>query len=133
MAEHSTSFRDFNNSSLKSGLVDPSQSILQQNGLNASPSPNLASFHITDLLEKSIMINAREREQNKLRQIIDFYKRSVKDQKDISSKKEIMIKNYRLYVIKDADTEIDEEQRKFYTLNKGTSIHVSNSIIRPDI
>lgn len=99
----------------------------------ASPSPALSNFHITDLLERSILTTAREREHNKLRQIIDFYKRSVKDEKSIVSRKEVMIRNYRLHVVKDADKEIDVRSRSLFTLNKGTSIHVSNSIIRPEI
>lgn len=103
------------------------------NGMSPSPSPALTNFHITDLLERSILTNAREREANKLRQIVDFYKRSVKDEKSIISRKEIMIRNYRLHVVKDADKEIDPKSRSLFTLNKGTSIHVSNSIIRPEI
>ena len=98
-----------------------------------SPSPALTNFHITDLLERSIIKGAKEREQNKLRQIIEFYKRSVKADKEISSRKEIMIRNYRLHVVKDVAREIDENMRALFTLNKGTCIHVSNSIIKPEI
>ena len=98
-----------------------------------SPSPALTNFHITDLLERSIIKGAKEREQNKLRQIIEFYKRSVKADKEITSRKEIMIRNYRLHVVKDVAKEIDENMRALFTLNKGTCIHVSNSIIKPEI
>jgi hypothetical protein len=68
-----------------------------------------------------------------LRQIVEFYKRAVKGDKAISSKKEVMIRNYRLHVVKDVDVEIDEDMRSLFTLNKGTCVHVSNSIIKPEI
>jgi len=51
----------------------------------------------------------------------------------MSSKKEVMIRNYRLHVVKDVAAEIDEDTRALFTLNKGTCIHVSNSIIKPEI
>ena len=45
-----------------------------------------------------------------------------------------MIKNYRLHLVKDPVKEgIDEKARSLLTLNKGTSIHVGNSILRPEI
>lgn len=44
-----------------------------------------------------------------------------------------MIRNYRLYLIKDADAEIDEASRELFSINKGTCIYVSNSIIKPEI
>ena len=44
-----------------------------------------------------------------------------------------MVKNYRIHLVKDADKEIDPKMRSLFTLNKGTSIHVSNSIIKPEI
>ena len=44
-----------------------------------------------------------------------------------------MIRNYRLHIVKDVDKEIDPEQRSLFTLNKGTCIHVSNSIVKPEI
>lgn len=44
-----------------------------------------------------------------------------------------MIKNYRIHLIKDADKEVDPKMRALFNLNKGTSIHVSNSIIKPEI
>jgi hypothetical protein len=44
-----------------------------------------------------------------------------------------MIKNYRIHLIKDADKEIDPKMRSLFNINKGTSIHVSNSIIKPEI
>mmetsp|Transcript_42576 Transcript_42576/g.65314 ORF Transcript_42576/g.65314 Transcript_42576/m.65314 type:complete len:146 (-) Transcript_42576:19-456(-) len=53
--------------------------------------PALRNFHITDLLSRSIFMGSKEREPNKLRQIIDFYKRSVKNDSQINSKKEILI------------------------------------------
>lgn len=64
---------------------------------------------------------------------MEFYKRSVKNDKDISTKKEIMVRNYRLHVVKDVEKEIDPKTRALFTLNKGTCIHVSNSIIKPEI
>ena len=44
-----------------------------------------------------------------------------------------MIKNYRLYLVKDSIYEIDDESRALFTNNKGTCIYVSNSIIKPEI
>ena len=44
-----------------------------------------------------------------------------------------MIKNYRLYLVKDSLYEIDDESRALFTNNKGTCIYVSNSIIKPEI
>ena len=115
--------------------MSPSVPSVAHHGLGQmiSPSPALTNHHITDLLERSIIKGAKEREQNKLRQIIEFYKRSVKADKEISCRKEIMIRNYRLHVVKDAAREIDENMRALFTLNKGTCIHVSNSIIKPEI
>lgn len=44
-----------------------------------------------------------------------------------------MIKNFRFHVIKDLVKEgITEKQRSLFEQNKGTSIVVSNSIIRPE-
>jgi len=77
-------------------------------------------------------MGSKEREPNKLRQIVDFYKRSVKPEQEFQQLKEILIRNYRLHVVSDK-SEIDEDQRALFTLNKGTSIHVSNSVIKPEI
>jgi hypothetical protein len=45
-----------------------------------------------------------------------------------------MIKNYRLHLVRDPVKEgIDATARSLLTLNKGTSIHVGNSILRPEI
>jgi hypothetical protein len=90
---------------------------------------HVSNFHITDLLEKSIMSGAREKAQANLRQVIEFYKRSVKGDKDLQQPKEIMISNYRLRVANEAD----DQARQLLTLNKGTSIYVSNSILKPEI
>jgi hypothetical protein len=80
------------------------------------------------------MLGSHEKEQNKLRHIIEFYKRQVKNEQDIGMNREIMIRNYRLHLVKDATKEgIDERQRALFTINKGTSIHVSNSILKPEI
>jgi hypothetical protein len=129
-AQHgAASFREVHDTSLISGMRDHSVSFME----HGSSSPALTSFHITDLLERSIIVNATEREQNKLRQIVDFYKRAVKDEKTIRSKKEVMIRNYRLYVVKDSDAEIDDKSRALMTLHKGTSVHVSNSLVRPEM
>ena len=89
----------------------------------------VSNFHITDLLERSIMSGAREKAQANLRQVIEFYKRSVKGDRDLHQPKEIMISNYRLRVANEAD----EQARQLFTLNKGTSIYVSNSILKPEI
>jgi hypothetical protein len=46
--------------------------------------------------------------------------------------KEIIIKNYRLRVI-DALKDISEQDRQLMHLNKGTSIYVANSLLKPEI
>lgn len=75
------------------------------------------------------MSGAQEKAQANLRQVIEFYKRSVKGDKDLHQPKEIMISNYRLRVANEAD----DRARQLFTLNKGTSIYVSNSILKPEI
>ena len=87
------------------------------------------SFHITDLLEKSI---AQPREKNNLKATIDFYKRSVKPEAELNMRKEIIIKNYRLRIV-DANVDLSEKDRRIMKLNKGTSIYVANSLIKPEI
>jgi len=67
-----------------------------------------------------------------MRQVIDLYKRQVKDDAAIANS-EIMIKNYRLYVVRDPVKEgISEHMRSLFQLNKGTCISVANSIVKPD-
>jgi hypothetical protein len=46
--------------------------------------------------------------------------------------KEVIIKNYRLRVV-DAAKDITPEDRKLMLLNKGTSIYVANSLIKPEM
>ena len=87
------------------------------------------SFHITDLLEQSM---AEARERNNLRATIDFYKRSVKPEAELNMRKEIIIKNYRLRVV-DAAVDLTEKDRRIMKLNKGTTIYVANSLIKPEI
>lgn len=72
------------------------------------------------------------REKNNMRATIDFYKRSVKPESELNKRKEIIIKNYRLRVV-DAATELSEKDRRIMKLNKGTSIYVANSLIKPEI
>jgi hypothetical protein len=57
----------------------------------------------------------------------------VKGDAEIHRRKEIMIRNYRLHVVKDADAEISDAERALFNLTKGTTIYVSNSIIKPEI
>lgn len=63
---------------------------------------------------------------------IDFYKRSVKGEGELNKQKEIIIKNYRLRVV-DAKVDLTEKDRRIMKLNKGTSIYVANSLIKPEI
>ncbi len=63
---------------------------------------------------------------------VDFYKRALKTDDELKENKEIIIKNYRLRVV-DANKDITEEDRKLMLLNKGTSIYVANSLIKPEI
>ena len=87
------------------------------------------SFHITDLLEKSIN---QPREVNTTKSTIEYYKRSIKPTEILNQQKEVIIKNYRLRVI-DAKVDLTERDRRIMKLNKGTSIYVSNSLIKPEI
>ncbi len=63
---------------------------------------------------------------------IDYYKRAVKSDTELNAHKEIIIKNYRLRVI-DATKDLTDADRALMQLNKGTSIHVANSLIKPEI
>jgi hypothetical protein len=63
---------------------------------------------------------------------IDYYKRAMKTNDELKVDKEIIIKNYRLRVV-DANKDITAEDRKLMLLNKGTSIYVANSLIKPEI
>ena len=87
------------------------------------------SFHITDLLEQSINV---PREKSNIRATIDFYKRSVKPEAELNKRREIIIKNYRLRLI-DAAKDLSDADRRIMKLNKGTSIYVANSLIKPEI
>lgn len=93
-------------------------------------SPNGQSqFNITDLLLKKDDDGEGEKT---LRAAIDYYKRALKSDNDINIKKEIIIKNYRLRVV-DANKDLTDLDRKLMKVNKGTSIHVANSLIKPEI
>ena len=72
------------------------------------------------------------RERNNMRATIDFYKRSVKPEAELNKRKEIIIKNYRLRVV-DAAVDLTDKDRRIMKLNKGTSIYVANSLIKPEI
>lgn len=63
---------------------------------------------------------------------IEYYKRSIKSNNELQIEKEVIIKNYRLRVI-DALKDISDLDRKLMKQNKGTSIYVANSLIRPEI
>lgn len=75
---------------------------------------------------------AEARERNNLRATIDFYKRSVKPEAELNMRKEIIIKNYRLRVV-DAAVDLTDKDRRIMKLNKGTTIYVANSLIKPEI
>jgi hypothetical protein len=63
---------------------------------------------------------------------IDYYKRSVKTDDELNMQKEVIIKNYRLRVI-DGSKDLTPQDRKLMQLNKGTSIHVANSLVQPEV
>ncbi|CDW77756.1 dynein heavy chain axonemal [Stylonychia lemnae] len=105
-----------------------SKSILDQSTIQQNQDNQSQSFHITDLLEKTLK---DDRNPNKSKQIIEYYKRSVKLNGDLDKNKEIMIKNYRLHVVTD-DQDLSEKDRKLLGLTTGTSIYVSNSIVKPE-
>lgn len=56
----------------------------------------------------------------------------MKTEGEFNLKKEIIIKNYRLRVV-DANKDLSDMDRKLMKLNKGTSIYVSNSLVKPEI
>jgi hypothetical protein len=118
-------------------LFEPSQASLRQSLQQSAlqtPRPALSNFHITDLLERSLLLgSAQPKEQAKLRQVVELYKRQVKADRDIGNRSQVIIRNYRLHVVTDAARELHPEARRLYTLNQGTTIHVSNSILRPEI
>jgi hypothetical protein len=66
-----------------------------------------------------------------LQATVDFYKRSVKTEGQLNFEKEVIIKNYRLQVV-DASKDITDLDRRLMHLNQGTSIYVSNSLLRPE-
>ena len=105
------------------------QSEMNKTSQSANNFGQSLSFHITDLIEKSIQA---PRDKNNTKATIDFYKRSVKPEAELNMKKEIIIKNYRLRVV-DAKVDLSEKDRRIMKLNKGTSIYVANSLIKPEI
>ena len=72
------------------------------------------------------------RERNNCAATIEYYKRSVKTTDVLDQRKEIIIKNYRLRMV-DANKDLTEKDRRVMKLNKGTSIYVSNSLVKPEI
>lgn len=90
--------------------------------------PTKLGWHITDLLQHS----TSKPGLNNMAAALDYYKRSVKTEAELNMVKEIIIKNYRLRLV-DALKDIQPEDRKLMTLNKGTCIHVANSLIKPEI
>ena len=54
--------------------------------------------------------------KSKLQKIIEYYKRSVKDDDDINATRDIVIKNYRLHVVTNSENEIDDEIKDLYNL-----------------
>jgi hypothetical protein len=68
-----------------------------------------------------------------MRQVAELYKRQVKPDKEVGTRVKLMIKNYRLHCIKDEANELNPAVRKLSNLSKGTSIYVSNSLIKGEI
>jgi len=87
------------------------------------------SYHITDLLKKSII---ETKETNNIAASLDYYKRSLKEADDLDKNKVIIIKNYRLRLV-DANKDITDADRRIMKQNLGTSILVSNSLVKPEI
>lgn len=79
------------------------------------------------MLEKS-----KPRGQDKTRAAIAFWKRAIKTEAELGVQKEVIIKNYRLRIV-DAHKDLSEQDRKLMKLNRGTSIYVANSLIKPEI
>ena len=62
-----------------------------------------------------------------------YYKRTIKDEKEVEgSFKEVMIRNYRIRMMREPETELPNEERELLGEPRGTSIFVSNSIIHPE-
>ena len=114
-------------------ITQPDTALGYQGESSLNTQRALSNLEITDLLEKSLIQGPIGREQNKLRQVVELYKRQVKKDRELLNKPELMIKNYRLYLVKNPTQELDPYTRSLLTLNKGTSISVSNSIMKPEI
>jgi hypothetical protein len=96
-------------------------------------SQSITNFQIADLLDKSLAQTGREKADQKMRAIIQLYKRQVKDDTYLAHANEVIIKNYRLFVVRDPAREgMTDDVRSLFERNRGTSIHVSNSIVRPE-
>lgn len=65
--------------------------------------------------------------------MVELYKRQVKPNKEVGARSRLMIRNYRLHVVKDAAKELTPEILRLATINKGTTIPTFNSVIRPEI
>ena len=96
-------------------------------------SPSITNFQIADLLDKSLAQTGKEKADQKMRAIIQLYKRQVKDDTHLGHSNEVIIKNYRLFVVRDPVKEgMTDDVRSLFESNRGTTIHVSNSIVRPE-
>lgn len=101
--------------------------LYQESTDNTSAGPSIG-FHITDLLQQS----QSRAGVDSMKSAIEYYKRSMKSQNEYQMQKEVVIKNYRLRVI-DATKDLTDQDRKLMKQNKGTSIYVANSLVRPEI
>lgn len=97
------------------------------------PTQQLTSFHITDLLERSLLGNRSGAEQGKLRQVVELYKRQLRADKDLGFRSRLMIRNFRVHSVKDEASELSPEILQLCTINKGTSIPCWNSVLRPEV
>lgn len=64
--------------------------------------------------------------------MVNFYKRTVKADHELKMAKEVIIKNYRLQIV-DGNKDLSELDRKLFKHSLGSSILVSNSLIKPEI
>ena len=85
-------------------------------------SPHIKSSQLTDLLEQSILESSEKtiKKSNRAPNLAPYYKRSVKPDRELTAKREVMIKNYRLLVTSETSDQ------------SNGGITVSNSVIRPE-
>ena len=64
---------------------------------------------------------------------MELYKRQVKADREVGARARLVIRNFRIQVVKDEEKELSPDVMKLATVNKGTIIPTFNSVLRPEI